>query len=123
MAAKRGYKIIDPGRFDLPSGNYTAQIAAFKSAGAEIIAGVLPPPEFTAYISAASQQSLRPKIISVAKATEFPAAIAPLGDPARRACRSRCGGRRPALQVGLTGQTSQELTDAYREGDWQAGGR
>ena len=84
MAAKRGYKIVDPGRFDLPSGNYSAQIAAFKSAGAEIIAGVLPPPEFTAFMSAAAQQSLQPKVISMAKATEFPAAIAPLGRTGRR---------------------------------------
>ena len=88
MAAKRGYKIVDPGRFDLPSGNYSAQIAAFKSAGAEIIAGVLPPPEFTAFMSAAAQQSLQPKVISMAKATEFPAAIAPLG-----AARGRPVGR------------------------------
>ena len=84
MAAKRGYKIVDPGRFDLPSGNYSAQIAAFKSAGAEIIAGVLPPPEFTAFMSAAAQQSLQPKVISMAKATEFPAAIAPARGARRR---------------------------------------
>ena len=78
LADKRGYKVVDPGRFDLPPGNYNAQIAAFKAAGAEIVAGVLPPPEYTAFTSA-PRSRFRPKVVAMAKATEFPAAIAPLG--------------------------------------------
>jgi branched-chain amino acid transport system substrate-binding protein len=115
MAAKRGYKILDPGRFDLPSGNYSAQIAAFKSVGAEIIAGVLPPPEFTAFMSAAAQQSLQPKVISMAKATEFPAAIAPLGARAEGLSVEVWWSATHPFKSGLTGQTSQELADAYQK--------
>ncbi len=115
MAAKRGYKIVDPGRFDLPSGNYSAQIAAFKSAGAEIIAGVLPPPEFTAFMSAAAQQSLQPKVISMAKATEFPAAIAALGARAEGLSVEVWWSPTSPFKSGLTGQTSQELSDAYEK--------
>ena len=95
MAAKRGYKIVDPGRFDLPSGNYSAQIAAFKAAGV----GNHRRRPAAARIHRLRQRrgaaELQPKIVSMAKATEFPAAIAPLGIRARRACRSRSGGRRP----------------------------
>ena len=115
MAAKRGYKIVDPGRFDLPSGNYSAQIAAFKSAGAGIIAGVLPPPEFTAFMSAAAQQSLQPKVISMAKATEFPAAIAPLGPRAEGLSVEVWWSPTSPFKSGLTGISSKELSDAYEK--------
>ena len=121
MAAKRGYQIVDPGRFDLPSGNYSAQIAAFKSAGAEIIAGVLPPPEFTAFMSAAAQQSLQPKVISMAKATEFPAAIAPLGARAEGLSVEVWWSATHPFKSGLTGQTSQELADAYQKASGKPG--
>ncbi len=115
MAEKRGYRIVDPGRFDLPSGNYSAQIAAFKSAGAEIVAGVLPPPEFTAFMSAAAQQSLKPKVISMAKATEFPAAIAPLGPRAEGLSVEVWWSPTSPFKSGLTGVSSQELSDAYEK--------
>ncbi|HME83465.1 MAG TPA: ABC transporter substrate-binding protein [Roseiarcus sp.] len=115
MAAKRGYKIVDPGRFDLPSGNYSAQIAAFKTAGAEIIAGVLPPPEFTAFASAAAQQNFQPKVVAMAKATEFPAAIAPLGPRAEGLSVEVWWSPTHPFKSGLTGQSSQELADAYQK--------
>jgi branched-chain amino acid transport system substrate-binding protein len=112
-AAKRGYKIVDPGRLDLPSGNYSAQIAAFKSAGAEIVAGVLPPPEFTAFASAAAQQNFQPKVVAMAKATEFPAAIAPLGPRAEGLSVEVWWSPEHPFKSGLTGQSSKELADAY----------
>ena len=120
MAAKRGYKIVDPGRFDLPSGNYSAQIAAFKSAGAEIIAGVLPPPEFTAFMSAAAQQNLQPKVISMAKATEFPAAIAPLGPRAEGLSVEVWWSPTSPFKSGLTGDVVEGAFGRLREGDRQA---
>jgi len=46
---KNGFKVVDPGRFDMPASNYNAQIGAFKAAGVNIISGVLPPPEFTTF--------------------------------------------------------------------------
>jgi branched-chain amino acid transport system substrate-binding protein len=114
-AEKRGYKIVDPGRFDLPSGNYSAQIAAFKAAGTEIVAGVLPPPEFTAFASAAAQQNFQPKIVAMAKATEFPAAIAPLGPRAEGLSVEVWWSSEDPFKSGLTGQTSRELSDAYEK--------
>jgi len=113
LAAQRGYKIIDPGRIDLPAGNYNAQIAAFKSAGVEIISGVLPPPEYTAFSSAAAQQNFRPKIVAMAKATEFPAAVAPLGDRALGLSVEVWWSPTHPYKSSLTGQTSQQLSDAY----------
>ncbi len=115
LAAKKGYRVVDPGRFDLPSGNYTAQIAAFKAAGAEIVAGVLPPPEFTAFSSSAAQQNFRPRIVAMAKATEFPAAVEPLGARALGLSVEVWWSPTHPYKSGLTGQTSQELADAYEK--------
>jgi branched-chain amino acid transport system substrate-binding protein len=113
LAAKKGYKIVDPGRIDLPAGNYNAQIAAFKAANVEILSGVLPPPEFTAFSSAAAQQNFRPKIVAVAKATEFPAAVAPLGDRAIGLSVEVWWSPTHPFKSGLTGQSSQQLAAAY----------
>jgi branched-chain amino acid transport system substrate-binding protein len=113
LAAQKGYKIVDPGRIDLPAGNYNAQIAAFKSAGVEIISGVLPPPEYTAFSSAAAQQNFRPKIVAMAKATEFPAAVAPLGDRALGLSVEVWWSPTHPYKSGLTGQTSQQVANAY----------
>ena len=113
MAKDKGYKIVDPGRFDLPSGNYNAQIAAFKAANVEIIAGVLPPPEYTAFSSAAAQQNFKPKVVSMAKATEFPAAIAPLGDRALGLSVEVWWSPTHPFKSSLTGETSQQLSDGF----------
>ena len=115
LAGKKGYKVVDPGRFDLPSGNYSAQIAAFKAANVEIIAGVLPPPEFTAFASAAAQQSLKAKVVAMAKSTEFPLAIAPLGDRALGLSVETWWSPTHPYKSSLTGQSSQELADAYEK--------
>lgn len=112
-AQARGYKVIDPGRFDLPAGNYNAQIAAFKAAGAEILTGVLPPPEYTAFASAAAQQNFRPKIVTFAKATEFPGAVAPLGDRALGLTVEVWWSPTHPTKSSLTGQSSKELAAAW----------
>ena len=44
LLSKAGFKVTDPGRFDMPASNYNAQIAAFKAAGCDIVTGVAPPP-------------------------------------------------------------------------------
>jgi hypothetical protein len=37
--AKAGYKLTDPGRYQLMNNDFTAQISAFKAVGAEIVTG------------------------------------------------------------------------------------
>jgi branched-chain amino acid transport system substrate-binding protein len=113
VAKEKGYTVVDPGRFDLPAGNYAAQIAAFKAANVEIVSGVIPPPEYAAFASAAAQQNFKPKVISVSKANEFPAAVAPLGDRALGLSVEVWWSPTHPYKSGLTGQSSQELADAY----------
>jgi len=108
-----GMTANDPGRFDLPAGNYAAQIAAFKAAKVEIVGGALTPPDFGAFWSAAAQQGFRPKVVTVGKALEFPAAIAGLDD---RVVGLSVGGwwspSRP-FTSGFTNQSARALADAY----------
>ena len=46
---KMGYQIVDPGRFQPFQTDYTAQIAAYKKANVEIVAGVPTPPDFKTF--------------------------------------------------------------------------
>ena len=103
----------DTGRFDLPGGNYAAQIALFKEAGVDVVAGALTPPDFTSFWASAAQQGFKPRCVTVGKALEFPHAIESLGE---RAIGLSVGcwwdPTRPFVS-GLTGQTARQYTDAY----------
>src|ERR1700735_4408548 len=46
---KQGYKLTDPGRFQNLTDDFSAQIAAFRGADAEIVTGVVIPPDFTTF--------------------------------------------------------------------------
>lgn len=109
----KGFKSVDPGRFDMPASNYNAQIAAFKSAGVEIVQGVLPPPEFTTFWNGCAQQGYKPKIVYVGKACEFPPAIDPLGDRAIGLSVEVWWSKFHPYHSGLTGQSSLDLANEY----------
>jgi branched-chain amino acid transport system substrate-binding protein len=79
VLAQKGFKLVDPGRFNPMTNDFSAQISAFKKGNVEILTGVLPPPAFSTFWSQAAQQGFKPKIATVAKALLFPAAIDALG--------------------------------------------
>ena len=75
-----GYKVVDPGRYQNQTDDFSSQISRFKSANVEIVTGVPIPPDFTTFWKQAAQQGFRPKIASVGKALLFPSSVAALGD-------------------------------------------
>ena len=79
MLDKGGYKLIDPGRYQNLTDDFSAQITAFKSANCEIVTGVVLPPDFTTFWKQALQQGFKPKVASVGKAILFPVAVEALG--------------------------------------------
>jgi len=89
--AKEGFTLIDPGRFQNMNNDFSAQIAAFKKASAEIVTGVVIPPDAKTFLTQARQQGLRPKVVTLGKALLFPGAIEALGSLAKGS-RPRCGG-------------------------------
>ncbi len=77
--ADAGFTLIDPGRFQNMNNDFSAQIAAFKKEGVEIVTGVVIPPDAKTFLTQAKQQGFHPKVVTLGKALLFPTAIEALG--------------------------------------------
>jgi branched-chain amino acid transport system substrate-binding protein len=111
--AKAGFKLIDPGRYQLMNNDFTAQISAFKAAGCEIVTGNMIPPDFSTFWSQAAQQGFKPKIVTIGKALLFPSVIDSLGARGNGLSSEVWWTPHHPFKSGLTGQSAQELTDSY----------
>jgi branched-chain amino acid transport system substrate-binding protein len=111
----KGYRIVDPGRYQNGQQDFSAQISQFKSAGAEILTGVPIPPDFTNFWKQANQQGFIPKIASVGKALLFPASMEALGDIGEGLSTEVWWTPTHPFTSSLTGVTAQELGDGYTE--------
>ncbi len=120
--AAHGFNLIDPGRYQNLSDDFSAQISAFKNGGAEIVTGVVIPPDFTTFWTQAKQQGFTPKAASVGKALLFPVAVEALGDtahnlsseiwwtPTHPYSSSLTGTSAADLAAGFTGATGKQWT-------------
>ena len=79
MLAKQGFTLVDPGRYQNLTDDFSAQISAFRDGKVEIVTGVVLPPDFTTFWTQANQQGFKPKAASVGKAILFPVAVEALG--------------------------------------------
>ena len=113
VMAQKGYELVDTGRFQSMTDDFSAQISAFKSAGVEIVTGVVIPPDFTTFWTQAAQQDFNPKVVNVAKASEFPQAMGALGDRAEGLSVEVWWSPHHPFASGFTGQSSAELAAAY----------
>jgi branched-chain amino acid transport system substrate-binding protein len=111
----RGYKVIDTGRFNPSTSDFSAQISEFKRANVEILHGILPSPAFATFWSQAAQQGFKPKIAQIGKALLFPAEVNSLGERARNLATEIWWSRNHPFKSGLTGKTPAHLCDAYEE--------
>jgi branched-chain amino acid transport system substrate-binding protein len=110
---KAGYKLIDPGRYQVMSNDFTSQITAFKNAGCEVVTGNMIPPDFATFWSQAAQQGLKPKVVTIGKALLFPSVVESLGDRANGITTEIWWTPNHPFKSGLTGQSAAELTKAY----------
>jgi branched-chain amino acid transport system substrate-binding protein len=112
---KNGFKVVDPGRFDLPANNFSPEIAAFQAGNVEIVLAVIPGPDFTVFLNQAAQQGFRPKIISAGKVGEFPQGVYPYGDRAINMVTEVWWSKFHPYTSGLTGQSSMEYATEYEK--------
>jgi branched-chain amino acid transport system substrate-binding protein len=112
---KRGYKLVDPGRYQNLSDDFSAQIAAFKKANCEIITGVVIPPDFTTFWNQALQQGLRPKVASVGKAILFPVAVEALGKNGNNLSSEVWWSPNHPFKSSLNGQSARDVATAYEK--------
>jgi branched-chain amino acid transport system substrate-binding protein len=110
---KKGFKLVDKGRYQSPSDNFSTYLNEFKKSGVDIVTGVVPPPDFANFWSQAGQQGFRPKIVTVAKASEFPAAIEAFGDRANGLSVEVWWSPAHPFRSSLTGQSSAQLAADY----------
>jgi branched-chain amino acid transport system substrate-binding protein len=111
--AQAGYRLIDPGRYQVMNNDFTSQITRFKEVGAQIVTGNMIPPDFATFWSQAAQQNFHPKIVTIGKALLFPSVVNSLGPRGSGLTSEIWWTPNYPFRSGLTGQNAQQLTDAY----------
>jgi len=110
-----GYEIVDPGRYEDGTQDFSAQISQYIDAGAEILTGVPIPPDFTNFWTQANQQGFVPKIASVGKALLFPASVEALGELGEGLSTEVWWTPDHPYSSSLTDQSAGDLAGAYTE--------
>lgn len=113
--AEMGYTVVDPGRYQNLTDDFTAQINAFKAANAEIVTGVVIPPDFTTFWTQARQQGYLPKAATVAKAILFPQSVEALGENGHNLSSEVWWSPSHPFSSSLTGESSADLAGAFTE--------
>ena len=111
--AAAGYELVDPGRYQPLSDDFSSQINEFKSAGCEIVSGVMIPPDFATFWSQAGQQSFNPKIVTIGKALLFPSVVESLGARGFGLSSEVWWSPHHPFSSSLTGISSKDLADSY----------
>jgi branched-chain amino acid transport system substrate-binding protein len=111
----KGYSLIDPGRYQNLTDDFSAQISAFKQGQVEIVTGVVIPPDWTTFWTQAKQQGFAPKCASVGKALLFPVAVEALGDAGHNLSTEIWWSPNHPFKSSLTGQSAAEIAKSYTE--------
>jgi branched-chain amino acid transport system substrate-binding protein len=112
---KGGFTIVDGGRYQDGSEDFSPQIAKFKAAGCDITSGVMIPPDFTNYWKQSMQQGFNPKIATVGKALLFPSSLEALGEIGYGLSSEVWWTPNHPFKSSLTGQTCKELADQFEK--------
>jgi branched-chain amino acid transport system substrate-binding protein len=110
----KGYKVVDAGRYQNGTTDFTVFIQKWKEAGVEIVTGVPIPPDWAACWRQCTQSGYKPKIASIGKAILFPAAVEAIGPGLAEGLSSEVWWS-PAhpFKSSLTGETAGELAAAF----------
>ncbi len=113
--AEQGFTLTDPGRYQNMSDDFSAQISAFKNTDAQIVTGVMIPPDFTTFWTQAAQQGFTPKVASMGKALLFPVTVEALGDAGHNLSSEVWWTPSHPFSSSISGQSAQQVADGYAE--------
>ena len=109
-----GYTLIDPGRYENLTSDFSAQIGTFNKEKVEILTGVPLPPDFTTFWTQAAQQGFKPKVASIGKAILFPASVEALGPDLGDGLSSEVWwSPSHPFNSSLTTESAKSLADSY----------
>jgi branched-chain amino acid transport system substrate-binding protein len=111
--AALGYKLVDPGRFQTLSDDFSSVIGQMKDGGVEIVCGIPIPPDFATFWTQAKQQGFNPKLVTMAKAVLFSSAVEALGDIGDGLASEVWWTPNHPFKSSLTGETAKSLSDQY----------
>ena len=111
--AAGGYKLVDPGRFQTLSDDFSSVIGQMKDGGVDIVAGIPIPPDFATFWTQAKQQGFNPKLVTMAKAVLFSSAVEALGDLGDGLASEVWWTPNHPFTSSLTGETSKEIADQF----------
>jgi branched-chain amino acid transport system substrate-binding protein len=114
-ATAAGYTVVDPGRFEDLTADFSGIIGQFKDQGVEIVVGIPIPPDFANFWTQANQQGYKPKLVTMAKAVLFSSAVEALGDIGDGLASEIWWTPNHPFSSSLTGTTSQQLSDEYED--------
>ena len=116
LMGPKGFKFIDTGRYQNLSDDFSAQIASFKTANAEILTGVVIPPDFPTFWNQAQQKGYKPKIATIAKALLFPTSVQALGKGGHNITTEVWWTPNHPYRSSLTAVSAREFVQAYEQG-------
>lgn len=116
VLTKNGYKIIDPGRYQNLKDDFSAEIGQFKSGNADIVTGVMLPPDLGTFVTQMSQQGYRPKMVTIGKAALFPSTIEAISNGLGNGLTTEIWWTpNHPFKSSLTGQSAQDLANAFEK--------
>jgi branched-chain amino acid transport system substrate-binding protein len=114
-AKAAGYTVVDPGRFETLTTDFSGIIGQFKEQNVEIVVGIPIPPDFANFWTQANQQGFNPKLVTMAKAVLFSSAVEALGDIGDGLASEIWWTPNHPFSSSLTGETAKELSDQYED--------
>lgn len=110
---KAGYTFVTPPFFQPLTADYSPQIAEFKKAGVDIIAGITLPQDLKTFMAQCRQQGFKPKVVTVGKALLFPSAVEAMGDLGQGMSSEVWWTPTFPFKSSLTGETSAKIAADY----------
>lgn len=111
----KGYKLINPGRYQDGTSDFSAQIRDFKAGAANILTGVVVPPDFTTFWNQAQQQGYQPQVATIGKALLFPEMLDSLGNAGNNLSSEVWWAPSYPFVSALTRQSAAQLAKAYEQ--------